>query len=54
MITDSLSLDDGLPYMAECAYAYPSCTIAVGRVRLLYGILHASGMDKIREIQNGR
>ena len=52
MITDSLSRDDGVSYM-ECAYAYPSCTITVGRVRSLYGILHASGMDKIREIQNG-
>jgi hypothetical protein len=54
MITERLTRDDGALYQTECACAYPSCTITVGRVRLLYGILHATGMDTTREIQRGR
>ena len=37
--------------LRECACAYPSCTIAVGRARLLYGLLHSTGMDKMNEIK---
>mgnify|MGYP001246018778 CR=1 FL=1 len=38
-------------YQNECACAYPSSTLAVGRARLLYQILHASGLDETREIR---
>jgi hypothetical protein len=37
--------------LMECACAYPSCTIAVGRARLLYGLLHSTGMDEMNEIK---
>jgi hypothetical protein len=40
-----------LPFTMDDACAYPSRTIAVGRVMLLHAILHASGLDGIQEAQ---
>jgi hypothetical protein len=37
--------------LTDDAYVYPSGNIAVGRVMLLQAILHASGLDEIREVQ---
>lgn len=39
------------PDQAGYACAYPSCTITVGRARLLYDLLHSTGMDKANEIK---
>ncbi len=35
----------------DCICAYPSCTVAVERARLLYRILHTSGIDVSKEIK---
>jgi len=42
--------DDGL-YGDSCICPYPSCTVAVERARLLYRILHTSGIDVSKEIK---
>ena len=44
----------GTQDIIECACAFPSCTIAVGRARLLYGLLHSTGMDEMNEIKTIR
>ncbi|MDD4483870.1 MAG: hypothetical protein PHD55_05850 [Methanoregula sp.] len=38
-------------YGDNCICAYPSCTVAVERARLLYRILHTSGIDVSKEIK---
>jgi hypothetical protein len=50
MITGKWARDDALP-CTECTCACPSCTDAVGRARLLYLILHTSGIDASKEIK---
>jgi len=38
-------------YQMSDAYAYPSCTAAVGRFMLLRAMLLASGLDELREVR---
>jgi len=42
--------EDGI-YLENCICAYPPCTVAVERARLLYRILYLSGIDVSREIR---
>ena len=45
--------DSQVSYLADCTCGYPASTITVGRARLLYQILHDSGMDELKEVQRG-
>lgn len=51
MIRKSIYSDTEAYYKNDCACAYPSCSPAVGRARLLYQILHTTGIDETREIR---
>jgi len=50
MITEKWAGEEALP-CNECTCTCTSCTVAVGRARLLYQILHTSGIDASKEIK---
>jgi hypothetical protein len=51
MMLKRSSLGNDAQDLTGCACAFPSCTITVGRARLLYGLLESTGMDKMHEIK---
>ncbi|MDD1701931.1 MAG: hypothetical protein LUQ31_02975 [Methanoregula sp.] len=51
MMIKSIYTEPETDIRIDCACAYPSCTPVVGRARLLYQILHTTGLDETREIR---